>query len=163
MPHYELAGEGWSLVCEGLGFGYIDPRWSIEKVLSCISETEVLFAEAMHGAIIADALRVPWVPIITNPTILQFKWQDWCQSIGVKYQPSYIKRLHHPSQKRDILSPLRLTRDWLRQQESKSQLMHIAKTVQPTLSSDVSIENLTQEMNARLEEFKQDFAQGIYA
>ncbi|MBD2532704.1 polysaccharide pyruvyl transferase family protein [Nostoc flagelliforme FACHB-838] len=163
MPHYELAGESWSLVCESLGFGYIDPRWSIEKVLSCISETEVLFAEAMHGAIIADALRVPWVPIVTNPTILQFKWQDWCQSINVNYQPSYIKRLHHPSQKRDIFSPVRLTRDWVRQQKSKSQLMHVAKTAQPALSSDTRIENLTQEMNEKLEKFKQDFAQGIYS
>jgi len=163
MPHFELAGTSWSLVCESLGFGYIDPRWSIEKVLSSINETEVLLAEAMHGAIIADALRVPWVPIITNPTILQFKWQDWCQSVGVNYQPSHIKRLHHPNQKRDILSPIRLVRDWVRQQESKSQLMHIAKNAQPTLSSDTCIENLTQEMNARLDAFKQDFAQGIYS
>ncbi|GAX34496.1 polysaccharide pyruvyl transferase family protein [Nodularia sp. NIES-3585] len=163
MPHYELAGENWSLVCESLGFGYIDPRWSIEKVLSCISETEVLLAEAMHGAIIADALRVPWVPIITNPTILQFKWQDWCQSVGVKYKPSYIKRLHHPSKKRDILSPVRLARDWLRQQESKSQFIQITKTVKATLSTDARIESLTQEMNEKLEEFKKDFAQGIYS
>ncbi|RCJ40168.1 succinoglycan biosynthesis ketolase [Nostoc minutum NIES-26] len=162
MPHYELAGIGWSLVCERLGFGYIDPRWSIEKVLLSISQTEVLFAEAMHGAIIADALRVPWVPIITNPTILQFKWQDWCQSIGVEYKPSYIKRLHHPRQKRDILYPVRLARDWARQQESKSQLLHIAQTIQPTLSSDITIENLTQEMYERLQEFKQDFEAGLF-
>ncbi len=163
MPHYELAGENWSLVCESLGFGYIDPRWSIEKVLSCISETEVLLAEAMHGAIIADALRVPWVPIITNPTILQFKWQDWCQSIDVKYQPSYLKRLYEPPQKRDILYPVRLTRNWLRKQNSKTELLQMTKSVKPTLSSDTRVENLTQQMNEKLEEFKQDFAQGIYS
>ncbi|MFN9674431.1 MAG: hypothetical protein ACK552_18435, partial [Microcystis sp.] len=47
MPHYELAGKGWETVCQKLGFGYIDPRWSVEQVLSSISETEILLAEAL--------------------------------------------------------------------------------------------------------------------
>ena len=47
MPHYELAGKGWETVCQNLGFGYIDPRWSVEQVLSSISETEILLAEAL--------------------------------------------------------------------------------------------------------------------
>lgn len=162
MPHYELAGAGWSAVCEKLGFGYIDPRWSIEKVLLSISQTEVLLAEAMHGAIVADALRVPWIPIITNPTILQFKWQDWCQSVGVEYKPSYVKRLHHPRQQLDILYPVRLVRDWARQQESLSQILHIARTVQPNLSSDTKIENLTQEIYEKLQEFKHDLEIGLF-
>ncbi|GEA25926.1 exopolysaccharide glucosyl ketal-pyruvate-transferase [Microcystis aeruginosa NIES-4325] len=114
MPHYELAGKGWETVCQKLGFGYIDPRWSVEQVLSSISETEILLAEAMHGAIIADALRVPWLPITTNSSILAFKWQDWCSSIGVEYQPIRMKRLHHPKESLDILTPFRTIRDWNR-------------------------------------------------
>ncbi|AVZ30124.1 polysaccharide pyruvyl transferase family protein [Nodularia spumigena] len=163
MPHHRLAGENWRLICDSLGFGYIDPCWSIEKVLSCMSQTEVLLAEAMHGAIIADALRIPWIPIKTDSTILEFKWQDWCKSIGVEYKPSYIKPLKYPNKKRDILTPIRKARDWLKLQEFKSEFLQITKTAPPSLSSDKSIENLTEEMNARLEEFKQDVSQGIYA
>jgi succinoglycan biosynthesis protein ExoV len=162
IPHYEMAGEGWRLVCERLGFGYIDPRWPIEEVLSCISQSQVILAEAMHGAIIADSLRIPWIPVVSNSTILSFKWQDWCQSIGVEYKPSYIKRLHHPRQKLDILSPARFTRDWFRQQEAASQLLNITKTVNPSLSTDEKVETLTEEMYQRLQEFKEDLAKGCF-
>ncbi|WP_071190090.1 polysaccharide pyruvyl transferase family protein [Trichormus sp. NMC-1] len=162
IPHYEMAGEGWRLVCERLGFGYIDPRWPIEEVLSCISQSEVILAEAMHGAIIADSLRIPWIPVVSNSTILSFKWQDWCQSIGTEYKPSYLKRLHHPRQKLDILFPARLTRDWFRQQEAASQLLSITKTVHPSLSTDKNVENLTEEMYNRLQEFKEDLAKGAF-
>ncbi|UKO99773.1 polysaccharide pyruvyl transferase family protein [Nostoc sp. UHCC 0870] len=161
MPHHNTDGEGWRLVCEKLGFGYIDPHWPREKVLSSISQSEVILAEAMHGAIIADAFRIPWIPVISHSTILSFKWQDWCQSIDVEYKPSYINRLHHPRQKLDILSPVRLVRDWARQRESASQLLTVARTVNPTLSSDTKVENLTQKMYERLQEFKQDTEKGV--
>lgn len=162
MPHYEIAGEGWRLVCEKLGFGYIDPAWSIEKVLSCISQTEVIIAEAMHGAIVADALRIPWIPVVSHSNILSFKWQDWCQSIDVEYKPSYINRLHHPRQKLDILSPARLARDWARQRKAASELLNVAKTAHPTLSSDPKVESLTQQIYEKLEEFKTDWEKGIF-
>lgn len=163
VPHYEMAGEGWRLVCERLGFGYIDPRWPIKKVLSCISQSEVILAEAMHGAIIADSLRVPWIPVISHSTILSFKWQDWCQSIDVEYKPLYIDRLHHPRQKLDILSPTRLVRDWLRQKKASSQLLNIANTTRPTLSSDIRVDSLTQQMYETLQKFNQDWELGAFS
>lgn len=162
IPHYELAGEGWSKVCQQLGFGYIDPRWSTQKILSCINQTEVLLTEAMHGAIVADALRVPWVPIVTNPSILPFKWHDWCSSIGVEYQPVSMKRLQHPRQKIDILSPVRLARDWVRQKLVALQLAQIAKNSHPTLSSDNHIEQLTVKLEERLQQFKNDVQAGYF-
>jgi succinoglycan biosynthesis protein ExoV len=84
MPHVhhaKTAGTAWEWVCRQVGFQYIDPCWPVERVLSAISRTGVLLAEAMHGAIVADALRVPWIPTITSPRILTFKWQDWCSSL----------------------------------------------------------------------------------
>jgi len=55
----------------------------VEKVLSEIQQSEVLLAEAMHGAIVADALRVPWVAVRMYSQFLDFKWNDWSQSINV--------------------------------------------------------------------------------
>jgi succinoglycan biosynthesis protein ExoV len=163
MPHYELAGKGWETVCQNLGFGYIDPRWSVDKVLSGISETEILLAEAMHGAIIADALRVPWIPITTNSSILTFKWQDWCSSIGVEYQPVRIARLQNPKSAEDFLAPLRRIRDWSRQQETAKALKWSALNHVPFLSQDSRIEMLTDQLEAKLLEFKKDVENGLFA
>jgi succinoglycan biosynthesis protein ExoV len=53
----------------------------VEEVLAQIQQTELLLAEAMHGAIVADALRVPWIAIRLYGNFLEFKWQDWTQSL----------------------------------------------------------------------------------
>lgn len=173
MPHYNFAGVGWANVCQELGFGYIDPSRPVEEILLAIAQTEVLLSEAMHGAILADAFRVPWVPIITDPSILEFKWQDWCLSVGVEYKSVPMKRLYHPrgatggwSQADDrgnvLLKPLRQVQDWLRQKEATGAFTKIVKTVSPTLSSDAQIENLTVKMEQKLEEFKDDLASGKF-
>lgn len=175
MPHYNFAGAGWAKVCQDIGFGYIDPSWPVEEVLSSIAQTEILLSEAMHGAILADAFRVPWIPIKTNPSILEFKWQDWCQSVGVEYRPIAMKRLQQPRgtsggwSKTDepkiniLLKPLRQVRDGWRQKETARQFLEIVKNVSPTLSSDTQIEDLTVRTEQKLEEFKQDVARGRFA
>ncbi len=162
MPHYELAGKGWELICQELGFGYIDPRWTVDKILSRITQTEVLLAEAMHGAIIADALRIPWLPIVTNSTILAFKWQDWCSSIGIEYEPNYIERLHHPREKQDFLTPIRSTRNWIRQKKAGRGLKKIAMSQTPFLSQDSCIESLTEQLEEKLYQFQQDIKNGLF-
>lgn len=174
MPHYDLAGEAWNCVCKQLGFAYIDPGWSIEKILSLINQTEVLLSEAMHGAIVADALRVPWIPIVTHPSILPFKWQDWCLSMGLEYKPVLMKRLHQPrgasggwakpsDSQVDILKPARLVRDWVRQKSAALQLDRIAKSTRPILSTDIQIERVTVELEERLQKFKNDVEAGYFA
>ena len=88
MPHYRNACDTWRDACERIGFGYIDPRRPVDEVLQAVQSTGVLLAEAMHGAIIADTLRVPWVPIRSRDKILRFKWEDWCSSMEVSYEPA---------------------------------------------------------------------------
>ncbi|MGD1914333.1 MAG: hypothetical protein ACFB2X_26900 [Rivularia sp. (in: cyanobacteria)] len=43
-----------------------------------------------------------------------------------------------------------------------SQLVDIAKTSQPNLSSDIRIEQLTVQLEERLQQFKKDFADGFF-
>ncbi|MBE9124677.1 MULTISPECIES: polysaccharide pyruvyl transferase family protein [unclassified Coleofasciculus] len=187
MPHFKhaiSASSAWASICEQLGFAYIDPCWSIEKVLSAISETEILIAEAMHGAIIADALRVPWIPIKTSANINSFKWQDWCLSLGIEYQPRYVMPLwdfypvfpEAPSTRLRIRPEINYWIDWLKQEQLNvfnkiggdpnqrvaRQLMDIAKTAQPFLSDELIVERLTHELEARLEQFKNDVRIGCF-
>jgi succinoglycan biosynthesis protein ExoV len=114
VHHANYGSEAWQGICEEIGFTYIDPRWSVEQVLQAISQTEILLAEAMHGAIVADALRVPWIPVCTSARILRFKWLDWCASVGVDYQPRYVAPLvaGYPPVAQGVRSSLRASRHW---------------------------------------------------
>ena len=89
MPHVRNAVSGsreWRALCSDLGIRYIDPTSPVEEVLAAIARSDLLLAEAMHGAIVAEAFRRPWVPLATS-IVLPFKWRDWCSSLKLPYRP----------------------------------------------------------------------------
>jgi succinoglycan biosynthesis protein ExoV len=89
VPHWSsmLVGR-WQEACQLAGIGFIDPRGDSRAVVASLATARLVIAESMHAAIIADAFRVPWVPALASPTISSFKWQDWCQSLGIDYAPT---------------------------------------------------------------------------
>ncbi len=94
MPHHLSANLGdWQRVCADAGLVYIDPRAPVEEVLRDIACVPLLITEALHGAIVADALRVPWVPVQAYTHINRFKWQDWCASLALDYEPQHLPPL----------------------------------------------------------------------
>jgi succinoglycan biosynthesis protein ExoV len=93
MPHLVEARQ-WSALlsgaCTDMGVRYIDPRDDVESVIESIGSVGTMVAEAMHGAIVADALRVPWIPVYTTRRPHRYKWTDWCRSIDIEYEPRWI-------------------------------------------------------------------------
>jgi succinoglycan biosynthesis protein ExoV len=156
MPHHKFADDAWRSACQEIGFGYIDPRWEIEKILSSIQQTEVLLAEAMHGAIAADALRVPWIPITTNSLIYEFKWQDWCQSMAVEYKPALLASIYREQTAKASKLSIYALRRWWREKLAIRQLLRIAKHSQPFLSQDSHIERMTVRLEEKLEQLRRD-------
>lgn len=91
VPHWESAAAGiWPQVCKAAGLTYVDPRGEAKSVIRAIAQAELVVAESMHGAILADAFRVPWIAISTSRSINSFKWQDWATSLGVTYRPRHV-------------------------------------------------------------------------
>jgi succinoglycan biosynthesis protein ExoV len=85
MPHWESANFGaWKEVCRQAGVNYIDPREPLESVLDSIRSSEKLVTGSMHGAIVADAFRVPWIPVRPFAKWHFMKWFDWAGSLEVK-------------------------------------------------------------------------------
>lgn len=159
MPHWGNASPSWEGICQDLGFGYIDPRWGVEVVLSTLGRTEYLITEAMHGAIVADALRIPWVCVLdaNNRDSLPFKWHDWCLSIGMDFAPRGIPRLSFRSEGTKFIGS---TRRWALKKLAAAKLKEISKKAAPVLSDEGRLERLTVELEERLEIFKADIRQG---
>ena len=88
VPHVSSTETGaWEEICAELGITYIDPRWNFHEVFALIGNARLVLTEAMHGAIVADTLRVPFVPLVSSREISSFKWMDWTLSMGLPYRP----------------------------------------------------------------------------
>ncbi len=97
IPHYKSLEfySQWKNLCSEIGINLIDPRDDIFFVLNEIRSSKLILAEAMHGAIVADAFRIPWIPTQFYPHINSFKWQDWCESMLLNYKPLICKAYLH--------------------------------------------------------------------
>jgi len=164
MPHWRNAHEGWSRVCEGLNFSLINPRDSVDTILRAISETELLLTEAMHGATVADAFRIPWIPVCSSTSdVLAFKWRDWCASMELEYQPYFIQGPWRPAaEKGDIRANLRASVKRvlgpLYRRMIESQLSRIVRDTRPCLSADSVLDDQLHRMEAAVDQFRNDQA-----
>jgi len=88
IPHAESdirSGEGLRAICLSLGINYLSPRIDAKEFVNQVRMSSKVITEAMHGAIVSDAVRVPWVPVkflVHEP----FKWKDWCHSVELPYR-----------------------------------------------------------------------------
>ncbi len=88
MPHWESALVGrWKDACDAAGIHHIDPAAPVEDVLADLRGTDLIITEAMHGAIVADALRIPWIAVSPLLGMHAHKWNDWAGSLNIAYQP----------------------------------------------------------------------------
>jgi succinoglycan biosynthesis protein ExoV len=95
MPHWESANKfRWDIVCNSLDINYINPQDNVNHIISEIGASRMLISEAMHGAIVADALRVPWIPLVAYRYINSYKWYDWTSSMGLQYKRRYLPSLY---------------------------------------------------------------------
>jgi succinoglycan biosynthesis protein ExoV len=159
MPHWESANSAWERACIKAGAGYIDPRWEVQKVIGEIRKTKVLFTEALHGAIVADTLRIPWVPVHTRDHILSSKWVDWCTSVGLTYKPVRVFSVWDLKEKFTLQRRLRHK---AKQFAVSLQLNLIHLLVKPVLSDERRIEQLIGELNTRLDTLRKDISIGKY-
>lgn len=92
MPHFASLSTGnWKAACEQAGFEFLDPFAASEETVQRIRRARIVIADAMHAAIVADALRVPWIPVVLSPQSNTFKWLDWTLSLGLPYNPTRLQ------------------------------------------------------------------------
>jgi succinoglycan biosynthesis protein ExoV len=186
MPHWRSAEYwDWQYLCNQIGLHFIDPASAIETVIQEIQKSELLITEALHGAITADAMRVPWVPVRAYKHILPFKWQDWCQSVQLDYKPIRLPPLYNDKDitlklyewlhlSKQAASPYSLLAQMLTRSTrflmgrvnkflssyAVRSLETIVKYPAPFLSTEQVLESVTTRLEERLEQFKDDYSSG---
>ena len=83
VPHVGTAKLplGWGRLTARAGVRFVSPAQDARAVIAAIAGARLVLAESLHGAIIADAFRVPWVPLAISPTFNAHKWFDWSESL----------------------------------------------------------------------------------
>lgn len=94
---HSLDQHDWERTCRAGDIAFISCHWSVDRVLTALAECELVLCEAMHGAIVADALRVPWIPVSLYGQTLDFKWNDWLATVGMRYAPQSLSPLYDES------------------------------------------------------------------
>ena len=171
MPHWESASDGdWARATREAGLHYIDPCGSVVDVLEQIQQSEMLISEAMHGAIVADALRVPWIPIRPIQPPNRDKWHDWASALDLvirweRLSPSngLEMAMSLTGQRKAMASRLRKRGQPLRRvlapafrDRAVRSLLRVA-SCEPSLSADAAISRAHERMVEALGRVQADF------
>jgi succinoglycan biosynthesis protein ExoV len=174
MPHWESLEWGyWAKACDRAGVTLIDPRWQVERVLAAIAGARLMICEAMHGAIVADALRVPWVPVLPLDTRHRAKWRGWADTLNITLEPRALwpssltewvphvtGRLSLLGLARDVmdswlLAPVKAATIWLAGRRLKT-----LSRLPGQLSDERTLDEAVGRMTAAVERFREDWRAG---
>jgi succinoglycan biosynthesis protein ExoV len=88
MPHFESLSRGpWEQAAILAGITLIDPRDPPALVAASVGRCRLLLSESLHGAVVADALRVPWIPLRPLMGMHRSKWRDWAETLDLRIRP----------------------------------------------------------------------------
>lgn len=91
VPHWKSLHFGqWREACALAGIEFVDPCDDSRAVVRRIAGARKVIAESMHAGIVADAFRVPWVPVVLSREVAPFKWADWASTVGLGYRPLLV-------------------------------------------------------------------------
>lgn len=172
MPHWQSIPRGnWAAVCREGGIHFIDPWSPVETVLSELEASSVVLAEAMHGAIVSDALRVPWISLQPLSRDHRVKWHDWAAALDmvlpVHRLPSStlweaaMTTLGRPcwrlGRDKGLVGFSRRLADPVFTRLAVGRLQALAR-VEPMLSSDAALDRALDKLETAAEHIKRDFA-----
>lgn len=86
IPYFRSNQQFWSDIADKLNWKFISPCLPLNEFMHELAQCEYVVTEAMHGAILADSLRIPWISYSSFTRYHEgethsFKWNDWSESM----------------------------------------------------------------------------------
>lgn len=171
MPHFESLERGaWAAAANAANVTLIDPRGDPAAILGAIGACRLLVSEAMHGVIVADAMRVPWIAMRPLMSMHRAKWQDWADALGLRLRfrllaaSSLAERLHASPlaatrRGRHLLNlahPMLQAAGRCRFIEQAARSLTAAAAFAPQLSAAAALERCRTRMLERLDALRRD-------
>lgn len=142
VPHIRThwwCGEALEPISRSLGWRYLTPDLPAEEFIDGVRNARLVVTEAMHGAILSDTMRVPWLPVALHQHN-EFKWEDWFLSVDMPYQCEHLTpKLWNPKRNKAIASLKWPYQKW-KMKRVKVQLQCLVDSASPVLSDDEVLE-----------------------
>ncbi|GGC72762.1 polysaccharide pyruvyl transferase family protein [Marinobacter halophilus] len=159
IPHVEsdlASGFGLKKLCDELGIHYLSPSVGSRAFMLDVERSEKVLTEAMHGAIVADALRVPWVPMKFH-VHERFKWEDWCESMNLPYSLAELGPAFWDT-KQGSFSRIKQGWQFLKARKCKKNLRRILFSCAPMLSESAIFEDRKKALLTRVQNINDRYA-----
>jgi hypothetical protein len=176
MPHFQSLERGrWRRACALAGIPLLDPTAPTEETLARLAGLEMLITEAMHGAIVADALRVPWVAAGSLHPSHRDKWADWAESLRIELRMQALAPSSFLEERlangQPIRGPVRhiLATDALapvldgRRLEGAAQRLQALARAEPQLSRDAEIHRAVERFQEAVERVRSRYGRPVSA
>ncbi|MFC3608428.1 polysaccharide pyruvyl transferase family protein [Stutzerimonas tarimensis] len=97
IPHHSTLGYvDWAHLCAEAGLTFLSPTLPASEFFQRLTGARLVLAEAMHGAILADVCRIPWVPFRYGQDFLEWKWLDWTEMFDLKVEIAAAEAFYDP-------------------------------------------------------------------
>lgn len=140
IPHIRThwwAGQALGYISDKLGWRYLTPDVPAEQFIDVVSRARLVVTEAMHGAILSDTMRVPWLPVALHQHN-EFKWRDWFESVELSYQCEHLQPKLWNLKEEKATARLKWPYQQWKMARVRMQLQQLVTDAEPVLSaSDV--------------------------
>tara|TARA_R110000824_G_scaffold45250_5_gene131008 strand:+ start:111 stop:977 length:867 start_codon:yes stop_codon:yes gene_type:complete len=152
IPHVESSWksrEGLEAACRNLGIEYLVPDQEFETFVKVVQSASLVITEAMHGAILADTMRIPWIPVAFH-FHNEFKWKDWFASMELDYVSHSLTPLFW-KRGEGLMPRFKRPYQMIKYKMFERSLNHVLLTQKPILSEESRLNKLQTLLRERVD------------
>jgi len=153
IPHIRThwwSGTCLQPICDDLGWSYLSPDAPAEDFIDVVRSASLVITEAMHGAILADTMRVPSIAVALHQHN-EFKWRDWFLSIEQDYHCNVLLPKVWNPKKKATVGRLKYPYQKWKMSRLRQHMRSLPENCTPSMSSEVLLDRKKAQLRDKLD------------